>query len=97
LLWADIEGSELNMLKGCKMLLEKKAIDYIILELWTETPLDRAQHWCKDYEVIDFLKLYNYRVLHENRKETYHSWDGPNCDIRGKYITNKYDAIFGVQ
>jgi len=97
LLWADIEGSELNMLKGCKDLLERKAIDNIVLELWTEIPLDRAESWCKDYEVIEFLEPYGYHIVQETNRESYHSWTGANCNEKGIYTLKKYDAIFGVK
>jgi FkbM family methyltransferase len=94
ILWADVEGCELDILKGCKSLLSTKAITYIILELWSDTPLDKALHWCKDHQVISFLRSYDYRMFHKTSEEHYHSWGGPDCNVRGNHFTNKYDAIF---
>ncbi len=49
-IWADIEGSELRMLKGAENVLKKT--DWILLEVRQIVPHD---DWCKAEEVYEFL------------------------------------------
>jgi len=59
-IWADIEGSELLMLKGAKKSLEAGIICGLNLEL-RETRASKGH--CTAQEVIDFLKKYNIESI----------------------------------
>lgn len=59
-IWADIEGSELKMLKGATKNLENGTIVGMNLELWNKRI---APNHCTVTEVVDFLKKYNYKAL----------------------------------
>ncbi len=50
-IWADIEGSELRMLKGAESVLKKT--DWILLEVRQSVP---HSEWCKAEEVYRFLE-----------------------------------------
>ena len=68
-LWADIEGAELNALKGGISLLKDKKIKVLNLELW---PLNANKIWsnyvgnrCSANEVIDFLSQFGYHLVNK--------------------------------
>jgi len=56
-IWADIEGAELEMLKGAKVSLQTNKIVGLNLELNKES--NEKQH-CSADEVIDFLHIYDF-------------------------------------
>ena len=62
-IWADIEGSELLMLKGAKKSLEKGIICGLNLEL--RNYVESKGH-CTGYEVVDFLKNYGFENMMGN-------------------------------
>ena len=61
-IWADIEGSELDILKGAKKLLSSGRVVAINLELSWVSP---TEGWCKAKDVINFLDKYNFRPNQE--------------------------------
>ena len=69
ILWADIEGSELNALRGARSLLERKAFQSILVEVREEM---ESPGWCKESEVHEFLSSFEYirvgefRICHTN-------------------------------
>jgi len=55
--WADVEGSELEVLKGASLSLGLGRIKALNLELNKERVADG---WCTADEVVEFLARYNY-------------------------------------
>jgi len=59
LIWADVEGAELDVLKGASKSLKEKKISGIWVELNYE--LDMTQtNFCHATEVVEFLESYGY-------------------------------------
>ena len=56
-MWADVEGSELEVLKGASLSLGLGRIKALNLELNKERVADG---WCTADEVVEFLARYNY-------------------------------------
>lgn len=59
-IWADIEGSELLMLKGAKNSLDQGIITGLNLELREKSA---SKGHCTAQEVIDYLKIYNINSI----------------------------------
>jgi len=68
-IWADIEGSELLMLKGARKLLRYGLVFGIRLEL---NPKPLALGWCSDEEVINFLEEYGYKIIKKINKKPHY-------------------------
>lgn len=56
----DVQGSELDVLKGCKTILEGGQISLIYIE-WQVVPLYENHH--KYYKIAEFLGNYNYQFF----------------------------------
>jgi len=54
-IWADIEGSELMMLRGAEKLLGSGRVVGLNLELWNPEIEPATPRWCKGDEVVRFL------------------------------------------
>ena len=68
-IWADIEGAELEMLRGSVGLLESDKVVGLNLELWKHL---QVENWCVDTEVKEFLSRYGF--IHT------HDWPGPKIN-----------------
>lgn len=68
-IWADTEGSELEILKGSVGLLESGRVVGLNLELWKKL---QVKNWCLDSQVKEFLV--NYGFVHT------HDWPGPKTN-----------------
>ena len=66
-IWADIEGSELRMLKGATEVLKKT--DWITVELHTHP---KTEEWCKSKDVYDFLENLGFTTNTKMKPETEH-------------------------
>tara|TARA_R110002020_G_scaffold229529_3_gene440287 strand:+ start:2486 stop:3292 length:807 start_codon:yes stop_codon:yes gene_type:complete len=81
-IWADIEGAELELLKGAKQSFEQKKI----VGFWTELNFDKdpAQaNFCSYKEVINLLNEYGFRTPSKVRPVT--SRDVYNADYFGTH------------
>ena len=67
IIWADIEGSELKMLKGATKVLKKT--HSITVELHTGP---RTKEWAKSYEVFSFLKKQGFIPDRDEKPQTEH-------------------------
>ncbi len=56
----DVQGSELDILKGCKRFLEGRKISLIYIE-WQVVPL--YENHRKYYRIAEFLENYNYELF----------------------------------
>lgn len=65
-IWADTEGSELEILKGAVGLLESNRVVGLNLELWKKF---QVENWCLDSQVKEFLADYGFVHTHD--------WPGP--------------------
>jgi FkbM family methyltransferase len=63
-IWADIEGSELRMLKGAKKLLASGRVTGLNLEVREARP---AEGWCTAGEVEEFLSGYGFEVTQKGQ------------------------------
>ena len=70
-IWADIEGGELNLLKGATKALSEKRIIGLNLELWSHPPVDG---WPNCDEIVEYLKEFDYHVKFSAQGD-YESWD----------------------
>ena len=59
-IWADIEGSELLMLKGATKLLASGKVKWVMLECRAEAPKTHQPGWCTAKQVYDFLAKYGF-------------------------------------
>ncbi|HCR36450.1 TPA: hypothetical protein DIU22_05440 [Candidatus Woesebacteria bacterium] len=66
-IWADIEGSELNMLKGATEVLKKT--NWINVELHTGP---KTEHWARSYDVYAFLEKLGFVTLTKEKPQTLH-------------------------
>lgn len=66
-IWADIEGSELKMLKGATEVLKK--VKWINVELHTGP---KTEEWCKSYDVFNFLTELGFKPDREEKPQTVH-------------------------
>lgn len=66
-IWADIEGSELNMLKGATEVLKKT--NWITVELHTGP---KTEQWCKSYDVYKFLEELGFVSNVKEKPQTPH-------------------------
>jgi len=57
-IWADIEGSELLMLKGATEMLSSGKVKWINLEAREDIP---AKGWCTTSQVCEFLDKYGFK------------------------------------
>jgi len=57
-IWADIEGSELLMLKGAIEMLSSGKVKWINLEVREDIP---AKDWCTTSQVYEFLDKYGFK------------------------------------
>jgi len=57
-IWADIEGSELLMLKGATEMLSSGKVKWINLEVREDIP---AKGWCTTSQVYEFLGKYGFK------------------------------------
>jgi len=57
-IWADIEGSELLMLKGATEMLSSGKVRWINLEVREDIP---AKDWCTTSQVCEFLDKYGFK------------------------------------
>lgn len=72
-LWIDIEGSELQAIKGATGLLASGLVPFIYAELRSRENL-RSDTWCVDVDVIEFLAGFGYEIVltqQEEKKEHY--------------------------
>lgn len=64
-IWADIEGTELLMLKGATEMLSSRKVKWINLEVRKNAP---AEGWCTAKQVYEFLDEYGFKpVIKLNR------------------------------
>jgi FkbM family methyltransferase len=66
-IWADIEGSELNMLRGASEVLKKT--DWITVELHTHP---KTESWCNSHDVYAFLKNLGFTTDTKEHPPTEH-------------------------
>jgi len=66
-IWADIEGSELAMLKGATEVLKK--VKWINVELHTGP---KTEQWCKSYDVFKFLTDLGFVPSSPEKPQTSH-------------------------
>lgn len=66
-IWADIEGSELKMLKGATEVLKKT--NWITVELHTGP---KTAEWCRSYDVFEFLQKRDFKPDKRERPQTEH-------------------------
>lgn len=65
-LWADVEGNELDMLHGARRLLSKQWFTSILLEIRSEVQSPYASDsWCLDADVIAYLRQHGYELKQE--------------------------------
>jgi len=85
-IWADIEGAELEVLRGAEKALKDGLITSIILELRSVSPYKKTR-WCTAGQVIDFLKPMGYKMT----KKTSSSF---NKGVDNNKTFERYDALF---
>jgi FkbM family methyltransferase len=84
LLWLDVEGHELEILKGSTNTLENK-ITYVFCELRSKSPYSYITDWCDDISVINILDKAGFELIKKYGVRTDNT-DGFN------YTT--YDGLF---
>jgi FkbM family methyltransferase len=75
-IWADVEGAELSVLKGSTNILEKGYVKGLNLELFD---ISNVEGWCTKDEVVKFLVKYSYYCIQKSR----------SYDNHGDYIFKK--------
>jgi FkbM family methyltransferase len=58
-IWGDIEGAELQMLKGASLFLELRRIAALVLEV---RPVPGGEGWCLENQVIQYLADFGYAI-----------------------------------
>lgn len=75
-LWADVEGSELSVLRGATLLLEKQLFSSIVLEVRDDNQTELGESsWVLANDVIAFLNEFGYRIEAEWIRD-------PECNMR---------------
>jgi FkbM family methyltransferase len=64
-IWADIEGSEMEMLLGARKLINSGEVIGFNLELWDAF---QSKNWCLKKEVVEFLKKRGFEIKYSWRK-----------------------------
>jgi len=63
--WADTEGSELDILKGAANSLKNKVISVINLEVREDDNITTKYGWPSYTKIVEFLKQYDYVPIEE--------------------------------
>ena len=92
----DVQGSELDVLKGSKMILEKSKISLIYVE-WQVVPLYEYHH--KYFKIAEFLEKYDYELFNLYNTNEARSGQLRWCDAiyTSKGIRNSMISKFGLR
>jgi FkbM family methyltransferase len=59
ILWVDVQGYELNVLKGAQNIINKVSLIYIEVSIWEPT----YKKGCIAKDIIDYLKSFNFELI----------------------------------
>ena len=59
ILWVDVQGYELNVLKGAENIINKVSLIYIEVSIWEPT----YKKGCIAKDIIDYLRNFNFELI----------------------------------